>query len=158
MEIVEQIKEELKKFQEKKKELTEQLRSEFPNLIKPLLDKSELIETLSFTGYIPYFNDGDECTYSVNLDLEVNEESGNNFKDWRAKYYLQDLAEGKSEIRYQKEIESEDINLEENKIIIEIEKLLETIPEEFYKELFGEHAKIIIYKNGEIKVEEYEHE
>lgn len=158
MEIVEQIKEELKKFQEKKKELTEQLRKEFPNLIKPLLDKSELIETLSFTGYIPYFNDGDECTYSVNLDLEVNEESGDNFKDWRVKYYLQDLAEGKSEIRYQKEIESGDINIEENKIIIEIEKLLETIPEEFYKELFGEHAKVIIYKNGKIEVEEYEHE
>lgn len=68
--------------------------------------------------------------------------------DWRVKYE-----------KYHAELTKKgDTNFEECKIIEEFESLLRTIPDDFYEELFGDHVKVTIHKDGRIDVEEYEHD
>jgi len=134
-EILNKIKAELDIFAAKKKELVEELRKQFPALFAEQFSKSKCIESISWSQYTPYFNDGEECVFSAHTDwLDVNEED----------YYDRDDIEGWDE--------------SEEAIIKEIKTLLGDIPEDFLKELFGDHAQITIKKSGEIVVTEYDHE
>ena len=132
-EIIEKIKKELSAFEEKRKVLVENLRKEFPTLFKELFDKSELIESVGWTQYNNYFNDGDECPFRVHNDyLYINGE------------HEEDLDELELE-KYEKELD-------------EFKEILQSIPDDFYQELFGNHCQVTITKNGEVKVEGYEHD
>ena len=134
-EILNKIKAELDIFAAKKRELVEELRKQFPALFAEVFNKSKCIESIGWTQYTPYFNDGEECVFSANTDwLNVNGED----------YYDRDDIEGWDE--------------SEEAIIKEIKTLLGNIPEDFLKELFGDHAQIIIKKSGEIVVTEYDHD
>lgn len=134
-EILNKIKAELDIFAAKKKELVEELRKQWSALFEELFNKSKCIESISWSQYTPYFNDGEECVFRPNTDwLDINEED----------YYDRDSIEGWDE--------------SEEAIIKEIKTLLGDIPEDFLKELFGDHVQITIKKSGEIVVTEYDHE
>ncbi|HWJ26014.1 MAG TPA: hypothetical protein VNS32_05695, partial [Flavisolibacter sp.] len=66
MELIEKIKLAVKEFYEKRKELTEQLRKDFPALLAPLFEKYPGVKNVRWTQYTPYFNDGDACEFSSN--------------------------------------------------------------------------------------------
>lgn len=36
--------------------------------------------------------------------------------------------------------------------------VISTIPDDFMKDLFGDHCLVTVYKNGNIEVEEYDHD
>lgn len=134
-EILNKIKTELDIFEAKKKQLVEELRKEFPQMFVELFNKSKCIESVSWTQYTPYFNDGEECVFSANTDwLDLNGED----------YYSRDEIEGWDKT--------------EEAIIQEIKNVLGSIPEDFFRELFGDHAQITLKKNGDIIVTEYEHD
>ena len=134
-EILNKIKAELDVFAAKKRELVEELRKQFPQLFVELFNKSKCIESISWAQYTPYFNDGEECVFRVNTNwLSVNDED----------YYDRDEIEGWDE--------------NEEAILKEIKTILNDIPEDFLKELFGDHVEITIKKNSEIVVSEYDHE
>jgi len=121
-------------------------------LLQPLFDKSKKIESISWTQYTPYFNDGDLCTFRTNVDyVDVNgvDVDELDWYSWRTKYPddLEKLAtEGKV------------IDWDEVKILGEFKEVLSDIPEEFYEELFGDHVRITVSKNGTIDIEEYDHD
>ena len=175
-EILEKIRKEIKAFEEKKKNLVEELRKEFPKLLLPLLEKSQHIETISWTQYTPYFNDGDTCEFSAHVDdLEVNDEY-----EWDLPMYKEILSvriKDETGILRDKEITEQlgqkyfprkigefgkkynlEYNKEEGQILKDIKSILREIPEDFLKDLFGDHAKVIVTKNGEITVEDCEHD
>lgn len=156
MSIVEKIKTELKAFEEKKTAFVSELKKEFPALLKPIFDKSKKITSIGWTQYTPYFNDGDTCEFGVNHDdiyINGEDESGIDFLDWRMKYAL------KGEEKYKKELaDNKNLDYEEYTIVEEFKEVLSSIPEEFYKDLFGDHAKITINADGTIETDEYEHE
>ena len=64
MEIVEKIKAEMAAFDEKRKELTAQLKKDFPALLAPLFEKYPGVKNVRWTQYTPYFADGDPCEFS----------------------------------------------------------------------------------------------
>jgi hypothetical protein len=75
MEVLTKIKQQLAEFDAKRKEMVSELQKEFPLILQPLLHKDETIKSISWNQYTPYFNDGDECTFSVhNDDIYVNGE------------------------------------------------------------------------------------
>lgn len=155
MELINKIKAELAAFDEKRNALATELRKEFPSLLASLFEKSKKIESIGWSQYTPYFNDGDECVFGVNNeDLYVNgdEQDDAPWYDWRVKYYL---AKGE----YQKEIESNPaLDIEECKILQEFKDVLSAIPDEFYRDLFGDHVRVTVNKDGTIETEEYEHD
>lgn len=145
MEVLQKIKEELKSFEEKKKALVAELQKDFPSIFKPIFDKSKLINSIGWTQYTPYFNDGEECIFSVNNgDLYIN-----GYDEYDTKWYSWSWG---------KEDAPDGVNKEECAIINEFKEVLQSIPDEFYKDLFGDHAKVTINRGGTIETDEYEHD
>jgi hypothetical protein len=52
-------------FARKQKEMIEALRPSFADLFKEVFEKYPEIKSFSWNQYTPYFNDGDECLFSV---------------------------------------------------------------------------------------------
>lgn len=133
MELVEKIKAELAAFDEKRKTLAAELQKNFPELFKGFFAKHTWVESFKWRQYTPYFNDGDECTFGVCQgydDIDINE----------VNYW-------------------DDENREERKPVYEeLSDILTSVPEEFYKDLFGDHVEVIINRNGAVETEEYEHD
>lgn len=155
--IINRIKGELKTFEEKKKALVDELRKEFPNLLQPLLEQSEIIESISWVQYTPYFNDGDECTFSsYAADFGFN---GKTYRDnfvtnadfWSKEIY--DYTSG----RYKK-VPNPGYIEKEASIIDGLSEILSEIPDDFYKDLFGDHVEITIFKDGRILINSYAHD
>lgn len=128
-ELIDLIKNEFKTFEAKKKALTEQLKQEFPALLKPLFEKYPSVEKIRWAQYTPYFNDGDECVFRANVEeLAINDD---------------EMYEGSDE--------NEDAQ-------IEFSSALSAMPDEMMKDVFGDHVEVTVYSDGRIETEEYEHD
>ena len=69
-EIKAKIDAKLEDFRKKKEALLAEIQEEFPKMFEELFERSEIIESVSWTQFTDYFNDGDECTFSAHLDLD----------------------------------------------------------------------------------------
>ena len=49
-------------------------------------------------------------------------------------------------------------NAKEGQILKDIKEVIDSIPDDFYESLFGDHVEVTIYKDGTITTEEFEHE
>lgn len=157
MEILEKIKSELALFEEKKKSFVKELRKDFPTILKPLFEKSNgKIESIGWTQYTPWFNDGDTCTFGAHTDyLDINgeNEDEHNSLDWKIDYFLQGHPEYANLL-----VENPELDVELYKVVEEFKEVLSQIPDEFYLELFGDHVKVTVHGDGNIEVEEYSHD
>lgn len=153
MELVDKINEQLEAFKAKRADLVKQLQAEFPSLLLPLFSQSKRIESIGWRQYTPYFNDGDECIFGVhNDDLTING--------------IDDYDGDENEIAFIKEkiwngdkwVVNTNLDKPEFDLLQQIEKVLRSIPDDFYKDLFGDHVKVTVYKDGRIETEEYEHD
>lgn len=147
MEIVEKIKAEMAAFDEKRKELTAQLKKDFPALLAPLFEKYPGVKNVRWTQYTPYFNDGDACEFSTNagyadLNYDVREEDEDEDEDETEEIKSEDTAA--PEVPEEAEGEFQDV--------------LSSIDDSFYKDLFGDHVEVIVNRDGTIDVEEYDHD
>jgi hypothetical protein len=153
MEILEKINAELEAFKAKKADLTKQLQHDFPKLFTPLFEQSKRINSFGWQQYTPYFNDGDECIFRCNsdyLDINgVNEDDADN--DDNANFVQKEIWQGKR-------VPNPNYDANEAEIFEQIKKILKAIPDEFYKELFGDHVEVTVNRDGTIETEEYEHD
>lgn len=156
MTVVEKIQAELKVFEEKKKALVEELRKEFPALFAELFAQSKRIDSITWRQYTPYFNDGDECTFSVCADdPEVNETNlyNTDWYDWRHRYYT------KGDPQYANLLtDKPTIDIAECQLVDAFTDVIESIPEDFMKDLFGDHCQVTIRRDGTIDVNDYDHD
>lgn len=124
----------LKELQKKIYGLQAEMKSKseiaFKEESKAIFEKYPEIENFSWTQYTPYFNDGDECAFSVNTDPKIN---GND----------------------EYEEESEKIN---EKAFRDISKLLNEIDEQSMKAIWGDHMEVTISRSGKISSDEYSHD
>jgi hypothetical protein len=156
MNTLEKIKVELAAFEEKKKTFVEELRKEFPTMFKELFEKSDKIQSFGWSQYTPYFNDGDSCTFGVNADYPYI--NGDNIDecdwyDWRVRYHLRGDKDYVNLLT-----DNPNIDVELHKTIDEFKDVINSIPEDFLQELFGDHALVTIHRNGNVGVEEYDHD
>jgi hypothetical protein len=135
MEIVEKIKAEMAAFDAKRKELTSELQKKFPELFKDFFAKHDWVEKFQWHQYTPYFNDGNECTFSVYQDsdsITINEIDTYDKSVYQIK--------------------------EKEAVYEELAEILQSVPEEFYKDLFGDHVEVTVNRDGSIEKEEYSHD
>ena len=151
MSVLEVIQEKLNALEEQRKAVLAEIQSEFPVMLKELFKKSEKITSIGWNQYTPYFNDGDECIFSANFDyLIINKTSEedvdpeDNF--WEEKIWTSGYTANPNYIK------------SEGDLIIEFKQLLNSIPEEFFKELFGDHVTVIVESDGNITTEDYSHD
>lgn len=156
MNTLEKIKAELAAFEEKKKAFVEELRKEFPTMFKELFDKTEKIKSFTWRQYTPYFNDGDTCEFNVYCDYpDINGENIDelDWYSWKIKYYL------KGDQTYANlPTENPELDIEASKVVNEFISVIESIPQEMLKDLFGDHASVTIHSDGNIEVDEYDHD
>lgn len=132
MTALESIRSKIKDIAEKRAAALAEIRKEFPEIIKPIF--AELgIESVSWRQYTPYFNDGDECEFGVRNDHDSISIDG--------KDYYDDDNYKKEEDRFKK-----------------VAAVLQSVPDEFYKDLFGDHSEITVKADGTIETEQYEHD
>ena len=176
MQVLEKIKAELAAFEAKKRVFVEQLRSEFPQIVSPIFEISENLEKIGWAQYTPYFNDGDECVFGVRRDrdsLYVNGQYGDDSTLIQEYVYETITSENIEEHRKQNANDpyhlnnqigawgrfinkDRDVSLCES--VSKFSEILMSIPDEFLKDLFGDHTKITIHRDGSIETEEYDHD
>jgi hypothetical protein len=171
MEVLEKIKTQIADFDEKRKALLAELKNEFAPMVAPLFEKHPKIESFSWTQYTPYFNDGDECVFSTNFDysLEINGENEDDIESlgkhtYRAiteKNYAEHVAYNTaqgSKYYLNKNIgdtgcfENTKFDQELHDGIEEFKTLLSSIPDDFYKDLFGDHVRVTVKNTNTIKI------
>jgi len=133
MEVLEKVKTKIAEFDAQRVALMNDLKKDFSPMLLPLFQKYPDVKSISWQQYTPYFNDGDSCEFSVrNDDIYIN-----GYDEYEmSKADREKFSPAKTEF----------------------EDLLTSIPEDFYKDLFGDHKEVKILCNGEIEVEEYEHD
>lgn len=172
MEKLKEIKEKIEQINQQKKDLVEQLRKDFAPILKPLFEKSKgKITSLGWTQYTPYFNDGDECVFKVNSDLyygiKVNGESLDDSDFFKystrslSKYLKKDGSYEEWIKNFPDDALSDDKKDEElylYSILLDFEEILNSIDDEFLKDLFGDHVEVTVHSGGAISTDEYEHD
>lgn len=130
----EELQEKFENFKKQVEELRLQLQDTGEQFLvehfKETFTKHPNLKQVRWTQYTPYFNDGEECTFSSNhqwADIEG--------VDGELDYNSTEYKEIKENIR----------------------EFLSQFDEELLRNLFGDHVEIIVTKEG-ISVEEYDHE
>lgn len=172
MTTLEEIKSKIEAIQKQKEELTAQLRKDFAPMLMPLFEKTNgKIKSIGWTQYTPYFNDGDECIFSANFDLDwgfrINGEpldeheepifssslyalkkyGTEDYQNWILKYPEDKINE-----------ETKESDLELYSVVKEFHDLLNSIDNDFYKDLFGDHVEVTINADGTVETNEYSHD
>jgi len=151
--MIETIKEKIAAIQKQKEELTTQLRKDFAPMLKPLFEKTNgKIKSIGWDQYSPYFNDGDECIFHTNLDtLMINGEREDDIEglDWRIQYHL------KGDTKYPFDPKWD---IELYGFVQEFKDLLNSIDDDFYKDLFGNHVEVTVNADGTVTTEHCDHD
>lgn len=113
-----------------KAELSKKLQTAIKEEFTKFFIANPEVDSISWSQYTPYFNDGDECVFRVNHFQFFDKES--------------------EEIRYPRWGE------EENSLR-EFNALMRSIDDEIFKEMFGNHCEVTATRE-EFTVEEYEHD
>jgi len=148
----ERIKELTDKIVALKKEMQEEGKVVLKESFKEFFDKYPAIHCVTWTQYTPYFNDGDECTFSVG-DFWVMDKAS--FDEWQEEGggyaeefdVLSSYSDRPFEGMTEKEIESAREEL----------KAISSLPDDIFLDLFDNHVYITATRNG-FDVEEYNHD
>lgn len=115
--------------------------------VKAVFASDELVRAVRWRQYTPYFNDGDACVFSVHGVEAQTADEGGDYDDgfWESysfghggKYDTPDLPHVKAALG---EMEAK---------LNEWTEMLETA--------FGDHAQVVITRDGEVTIDEYEHD
>ena len=132
MSLKEKIEKQKKKMREIQEELQENCKIFFKEESARLFEAYPELTSFSWTQYTPYFNDGDECLFSSWYNYQtINGRFGENDDD-----------------SIPKELE---------KAFDAVNEFLSNFDEDILKEMFGDHAEVIVTKD-KVEVEEYSHD
>jgi hypothetical protein len=143
-----------------KKEMLEASNKIFTDLTKTIFEDHPKIKSFGWNQYTPYFNDGDTCTFSANVDyIYINGESVDD-SDWVSKNKIINYGTWNREKKVYEgrvEIPNEDYDEEMSIATDEIQEFLRNFDNDFFISQFGDHAEIMITAEG-VSIDEYEHD
>jgi hypothetical protein len=118
-----------------KAKLGETLREKFSEIFKAFFEKHPVIKTVHWTQYIPGFNDGDECVFSLG-ELQFSETE---FHDVSDPYGEEDEGDVS---------DMSDVSVDLEKDMRKIETLLNNNEEDILRDMFGVHVWVRAHANG----------
>ena len=154
-------------FEIKRQELQAQIRESLKDAFTEFFNAYPEVDNINFAAFVPYFNDGEECVFSIQQILfsgspELQDspwQSGFYFSTWKGinlctDCYDEDMNEG--DIALKNSFDSK--TPEEQKRMADdfgdICSFINSI-EDFIREICGSHVRVKIDRQG-IHVEEYE--
>jgi hypothetical protein len=136
----------LAELKEKKESLLAEIQKEaqsfFNQEIKPLFAAHPALESFRWTQYTPYFNDGDECTFSAHTDDLTFNFDGKEY-DYVSTYSLSNRSE-----KFPKEFTA---------AAKAVFKFMENFDSDDFEQMFGDHVEVIA-KRDKVEVNEYSHD
>lgn len=131
----------------------------FLEAAKQIFQTNPNLEHFSWNQYTPYFNDGDECKFSVNYawvsikttnmedgarDLRIYDQYRWSDPDFKWKPTLENFGVSSYE--------------ELQQIAKSIQEVMQIFYYDDYKMMFGDHAKITVFRDGDIDIDSYDHD
>lgn len=110
------------------------------------------LDSFGWTQYTPYFNDGDECVFGVRNDEP--------YFNGEHSYDVGTIHETKYENvggQYQK-VANPDYDAELGGAFAAVREFLTSFDESDYRELFGDHKKVTVKRDGALDIDDYEHD
>jgi hypothetical protein len=144
----------LKDLRSQREELSKKIRESAKILFKEatstLFQEFPTLEYFAWRQYTPYFNDGETCEFSANVDdidfkFTDEDEEREYFGLLNLKYY-----DGK------KYVDQTALSVNDS-AVKEILNFLELFDDDDYLGMFGDHAKVVVTKTG-VETENYEHD
>ena len=164
-----------KRISELKKELAVEYWKVFADASKEIFTKYPYLEKFSWRQYTPYFNDGDECTFRVNSDIDTFTINGVEFDG----LYISPRIKTETKDRYNNSIYRDMTDEEFNTRTIdgersaaddvmtakqvhemqeELSTFIQSFDEDYMLDVFGDHATVTLHRDGEVSNDEYEHD
>lgn len=132
-----------------KKDMEATIKDALREAFAEFFDKHPMIQSIGWTQYTPYFNDGDECLFRVHSDADYGIEV-----DGIKGHSIQGL------VKYSRETSA--AYYKERNILLkdheEVENLLEQFDAEDMKTAFGDHVHVTAKRDGTTEIEEYDHD
>ena len=153
--MFEKLKEMNQELEALKKVHLEKSKAMFTDVAKLLFEKHPKLESFGWNQYTPYFNDGEECTFSARTDEpDINGLDGYeiNFGDEQ----VTDWNSPKVGNEYPKKA-NPDYNPELHLAHQDVTEFLANMDEAVLRDLFGDHVQVLVTAGG-TEVEEYEHD
>jgi hypothetical protein len=155
-------------FKKQREALAKQLQISFGEIVKDFFDRYPEFAGIKWTQYTPYFNDGDECTFSRHdfwgFVFPSDNDGGFVQGSIEDNDYPEDatwcIGNGSTWGGPSDEANAYYGHAQLTKLVAdyrELVKVLDTIGDEIYREAFGDHVQIVVTRQG-VDVEEYEHE
>lgn len=149
--MFEQLKEMNAELEQLKAKHLERSKVMFTTVSKAVFDKHPALESFRWTQYTPYFNDGDECTFSANIDDPyINGKDSYDDESSSTKYEKNDQGE-------YVDVPNPDYKPEIAAARKDVTEFLSNIDESVLRDMFGDHKEVTVTRNG-TEVEDYEHD
>jgi hypothetical protein len=146
----------LKLIEDTRKRMQDECKGKFLEIFKEFFAANPEIKTIYFTGYTPYFNDGDECVYGVSSVCftsaewtDVKEDIHYMDEEERKKHPVTYTVSGYSLLRDDKDIPEDMETL--GKFLMNDEFT------PYLKEIVGDHMFVRVHRGG-VETVEYEHD
>lgn len=152
----------LLKIEAAKEEASTNARKLFRPIFDEFFEKCPIIESIYWTQYTPYWNDGDECVFGVNdiyftnYVIEITE-SSHHPEDTYEDYENGDFVRGEHRLHYGRVGVLEKLLTDEQKqLIMNISQLLDH-NNDVMELVFGNDAEIVVTKTDHT-IYEYDHD
>ncbi len=143
-------------FETMRKSYQDKMQTKMKEVFKAFFEQNSEVAGIVWTQYTPYFADGDECTFDRHDFFFTTDAS--KLEDIESAYDLEDDSDDTcGELAGRDAFTWSGGSRPAKKGYPEFNKLLESIPQEIYKETFGDHAFIVATAKG-FDVREYEHD
>ena len=168
-----QIEDHTSKIAALKQQMMEELRKDFHGALVELFDAYPFVHAVHFTAYTPYFNDGDECTFSSHHDdcgfngydgYGYGDDKDSNVVDAFGDIAGENIYKSSRETIYVKgeagkweEVVNPNFNALHKKAVEDFRSVLNAVGDDEWEELVGDHCIVMIDRKG-IHVEEYHHD
>jgi hypothetical protein len=150
--MFEQLKEMNAEMEALKAKHLERSKGSFTEVSQQLFNKHAVLQSFSWTQYTPYFNDGDECTFSAHIDEpKVN---GLDPYDDNSSETVWQSRSGDKPGGY---VPNPDFNPAIRDARVDVVEFLSNIDESVLRDMFGDHVEVKVTRDG-TEVEEYEHD
>ncbi len=155
--VLREKQEEIKKL---KKEMLDASNKIFTDLTKTIFEDHPKVKSFGWNQYTPYFNDGETCEFSANIDyIQINGEPVDE-SDWINETKITNYGtwnREKREYEGRTEVPNLDYDPELAAASDEIREFLSNFDEDFFMSQFGDHAEVTITAEG-VSIDEYEHD
>lgn len=158
------MKELIKEFKSKKKEFQEKMQTEFKKSVAEYFKKYPIVEGIVWSQYTPYFNDGDECVFRVgDPNLVLKEEAYEAFPEDQKEFFYQEDYHFKKLDLDNKGLVGISISYRAKdsefiKDTNEVFSLWNSDIDDIFKAMFDDHVCVYLKNNGEVVVQDIDHD